>query len=363
VAENTGCSFLSFLAGQQDHVTWAGCVVHDIIQPGFSFLVGAALAFSVSNRKASHQPEWQIWLHALARSFILIALGIFLRSLYSPITNFTFEDTLTQIGLGYFFLFMLSRTPAAVQWTALGIILVGYWLLFFLYPAPGPDFPWHDVLPKKEWDTWQHYTGLAAHWDKNSNAAWAFDTWFLNLFPRDKPFLFNGGGYATLSFIPTLGTMILGLRAGEVLRKDEIPAYDKITRLLIVGGLMIVAGLALDYFGICPNVKRIWTPSWTLFSGGICFLLTAGFYWAADVQGWAGWGWPLMVLGMNSIAAYLLDWLAPKWIGDNLQRHLGSGFLQTFGPAYEPLVKGTLVVLILWLMLYYFYRQKIFLRI
>ena len=66
-------------------------------------------------------------------------------------------------------------------------------------------------------------TGFAAHWNKNSNLAWAFDTWFLNLFPREKPFAFNRGGYATLSFIPTLGTMILGLIAGGVLRSERAP--------------------------------------------------------------------------------------------------------------------------------------------
>ncbi len=70
--------------------------------------------------------------------------------------------------------------------------------------------------------TWPHLmTGFAAHWNKNSNLAWAFDTWFLNLFPREKPFMYNGGGYATLSFIPTLGTMILGLIAGGVLRSER----------------------------------------------------------------------------------------------------------------------------------------------
>ena len=63
---------------------------------------------------------------------------------------------------------------------------------------------------------WPHHLGgFAAHWNKNSNLAWAFDVWFLNLFPREQPFVFNGGGYATLSFIPTLGTMILGLLAGR----------------------------------------------------------------------------------------------------------------------------------------------------
>ena len=78
-----------------------------------------------------------------------------------------------------------------------------------LEPPADFDLTWVGV-PKD----WPHLlTGFAAHWNKNTNFAAWFDQWFLNLFPREKPFVFNGGGYLTLSFIPTLGTMILGLLA------------------------------------------------------------------------------------------------------------------------------------------------------
>ena len=49
-----------------------------------------------------------ILLHSIKRSLILICIGIFLRSNYSTQTYFTFEDTLTQIGLGYTFLVLLG---------------------------------------------------------------------------------------------------------------------------------------------------------------------------------------------------------------------------------------------------------------
>ena len=69
---------------------------------------------------------------------------------------------------------------------------------------------------------WPHlYTGFLAHFNKNSNLAWAFDTWFLNLFPRQSPFLFNEGGWSTLSFIPTLATMMLGTWAGAWLKSPR----------------------------------------------------------------------------------------------------------------------------------------------
>ena len=80
----------------------------------------------------------KMWAHAIWRSFLLIALGIFLRSMYTSRTYFTFEDTLTQIGLGYPFLFLLGFRKPRWQWIALAAILIGYWLAWALYPVPGP---------------------------------------------------------------------------------------------------------------------------------------------------------------------------------------------------------------------------------
>jgi len=349
-----------FLAAQQQHVPWTGGVLHDMIQPSFSFLVGAALPFSVANRRARGQSPEAVTGHAFLRALILVLLGIFLRSVGKSQTNFTFEDTLTQIGLGYGFLYLLALRPVRDQWIALGALLAGYWLAFALWPLPGADFDWTrtgvttgdpGLLP-----------GFAAHWSKNTNPAWAFDVWFLNLFPREAPFAFNKGGYATLSFLPTLGTMILGLLAGEVVR-DGRPAGAKLRWLVIAGVLGIAAGWLLGALGVCPVVKRIWTPAWVLASGGVCFLTLAAFYAVIDVRGWRRWAFPLVVIGMNSIAAYLMEWLFPNFIRDALKRHLGPGVLEMFGAAYAPFALGVGVVAVMWLLLYAMYRKKIFLRI
>jgi heparan-alpha-glucosaminide N-acetyltransferase len=91
----------AFLCHHQDHVAWVGCSLHDMIQPGFTFLVGAALPFSIAAREAKGQSFAKMCAHAAWRAALLCALGIFLRSDGRPMTNYTFEDTLTQIGLGY----------------------------------------------------------------------------------------------------------------------------------------------------------------------------------------------------------------------------------------------------------------------
>ena len=213
--------FWAFLAHHQTHAEWLGCSLHDLIQPGFSFLVGVALPFSIASRQARGQSTLRMSVHAFMRALILIALGVFLRSIHSKQTYFTFEDTLSQIGLGYGFLFLLGFRPTREVWLALGLILVGYWAAFALYPLPPADFDYSKVGVSAQWLSEHRLSGFAAHWNKNSNFAWAFDRWFLNLFPREKPFVDNVGGYATLSFIPTLGTMILGLIAGRVLRSGR----------------------------------------------------------------------------------------------------------------------------------------------
>ena len=349
-----------FLALHQSHVEWVGCTLHDLIQPSFSFLVGVALPFSLASRVSRGQTTAQAWMHAAWRSLVLILLGVFLRSVGREETRWTFEDTLSQIGLGYLFLFALGGRSLRVVGAALAVVLIGYWLAFLLYPVPPADFDYAAVGVPATWT--QHVTGLAAHFNKNSNLAWAFDTWFLNLFPRSTPFTHNGGGYSTLSFIPTLGTMILGLIAGHWLRA-EMTARERLRRLLLAGVASIAAGLLLHAVGLIPLVKRIWTPSWTLFSGGCCFLLLAGFYWLIDQRGWRRWAFPLVVIGMNSIAIYVLVHLIDGFLLDSVRTHFGKDAFSLLGESKASLVSGGYLLIVFWGMLYWMYRRKLFLRI
>jgi heparan-alpha-glucosaminide N-acetyltransferase len=352
--------FWRFLSHHQSHVEWIGCSLHDMIQPSFSFLVGVALPLSLARRKADGQSGIHRTLHAFWRALVLVLLGVFLRSVGASQTNWTFEDTLTQIGLGYGFLYLIAQRSVRLQWIAVGVILVGYWLLFALYPLPAENFDWGAAGVTADWS--HNLTGLAAHWNKNTNAAWAFDTWFLNLFPREHLFTNNGGGYATLSFIPTLGTMILGLIAGGVLVGPR-SALGKVRWLALTGVIGLVAGWACGAIGLCPVVKRIWTPSWVLFSGGWCFLLLAGAYLLLDVWQRRRWAFPLIVVGMNSIAAYLMAHLFVGFIESALQCHLEKNIFGLAGVALRPLLLGAAILFIEWLLLWWLYRRKIFLKI
>jgi heparan-alpha-glucosaminide N-acetyltransferase len=350
----------ALIAFNTEHVDWQGCSLHDLIQPAFSFLVGAALPFSIASRKRKGEAFGHMFGHAVRRALILIFLGIFLRSLTSPQTYFTFEDTLTQIGLGYVFLFLLGFTRARTQVVVLILILICFWAAFALYPAPGPQFEYARVGVPQNWT--HNYTGFLSHWNKNSNLSWAFDVWFLNLFPREHPFLFNEGGWSTLSFIPTLGTMIMGLLAGEWL-KAAGSKEQKLRGLITAGIGLVLLGLACQWTGICPIVKRVWTSSYTLYSGGLVVLILAGFYALIEWKGWRRWAFPLVVVGMNSIAVYVMSWTMSDFFGNALDRHVGGAIAAIAGPTLQPVLHGFAIMLIFWLILLWMYRRKIFLRI
>lgn len=373
-------SFWHYLAWHQSHIPWAGCTLHDLIQPSFSFLVGVALPFSIVARLAKGQSKGLMFLHSLWRALLLVAIGIVLRSVsmserltaeaikkglpdLPPQTYFTFEDTLTQIGLGYVPLFLLGLTRQRWQWLALVVIVVGYWGAFLAYPLPKAGFDYSAVGVPESWK--YQYHDLAAHWNKNSNLAWAFDTWFLNLFPRHPqlgPFKFHPGGYATLSFIPTLGTMILGLIAGNWLKRDWT-APQKTGWLVLTGVILLSLGLIAHETELCPCIKRIWTSSWVLYSGGWCFLLLAGFYLVIDVAQLQTWSFPLRVIGMNSIAAYILAHGFDRLIVYLVRLHLGEGFFLVLGTTFETLISGGIVLLVLWSILLWMERRRLYIKL
>ncbi len=354
-----GNSVWQFLGYQTDHAPWAGCALWDIIQPAFMFMVGVALPWSVANRRARDQSFGRMFGHAVWRALALVLLAVFLTSAWSKQTVWVFTNVLAQIGLGYPFLFLLAFTKPRTQWIAAFALLFVYWLAFALYPLPPANFDWQSVGVPADWP---HLNGFAAHWEKNANFAATFDQWFLNLFPHEKAFVFSSGGYQTLNFVPALATMIFGLLAGQLLRSD-LALARKLTCLLIAGIAGIVLGQAIALAGLCPIVKRIWTPSWAIYSGGWVSLLLAAFVAVIEWRGWKAWAFPLVVAGLNPITLYCLWQLSSVFVRENLKRHFGQHLFESLGTGYAPMLERIAVLFIFWLILLWMYRRKIFLRI
>ncbi|MBM3859351.1 MAG: DUF5009 domain-containing protein [Verrucomicrobia bacterium] len=345
-------SIWASIAPQLQHVEWIGCAAWDLIQPAFLFIVGVAMPFSFARRAAEGASWWRQWGHAIVRAIVLVLLGVMLSAQRER--AYVFTNTLAQIGLGYAFVFLLIGRHWRVQVAAVATILVGYWLAFALWQVPPADFDYAKVGANGG----EVLSGFWAHWTKNTNLAAAFDRWFLNLLPQAKPFAFSKGGYHTLNFVPEMANMTLGLMAGEMLRR-ETHSGRRLRWLLLAGAACLALGWVAS-LTICPMIKRIWTPSFALWSAGWTLWLLAAFYAVIDAVGLKRWSFPLVVVGMNSIAIYLMAQLWPGWIKSFLKIHITA---KCYTGPYGPMWEQTGVLLVLWLICWWLYRQRVFLRI
>ena len=99
----------------------------------------------------------------------------------------------------------------------------------------------------------------------------------------------------------------------------------------------------------------------TVIGDGERFAFTPSNPWIA-----AGWRKPaqwLVVIGMNSIAAYMIAHLFEDFIVSSFRTHLGQDVFAAFGTGVAPFVQGTVVLTVYWLMLWWMYRRKLFLRV
>lgn len=392
---------------QSSHVEWTGCAFWDLIQPGFMFLVGVALPFSSSRRHASGESEWRSFRHAMWRAAVLVVLGVLLSSSVRDGLNFTFVNVLTQIGLGYLVLYLLQHRSLRQLAVISLLILAGYGAWFALHPIDAGETQRvqqhileRQTNPPAGPQEWSQFQGWAAHWNKHTNAAAQVDRRLLNWFPRlEEPwmgrgFWFNRGGYQTLNFIPSLATMIFGLMAGKVL-SSGLSDGARLRWLLKAGLLCFVLAMGCDTtiwptqwlspewqaklyeysWSACPVVKRIWTPTWALFSTGWTMWLLAVFYWVVDVRGFRRLAFPLAIVGLNSIAVYGIAQLFRGWLGDALKVVLktveqmtgASGTLLSWFDsdqfAFAPIVDSSARLLLIWLICLWMYRRNLYVRI
>ncbi|MDZ4405592.1 DUF5009 domain-containing protein [Prosthecobacter sp.] len=369
-AANPG-SVWEFIKPQFEHQAWQGCSLWDLIQPSFMFMVGVAVPFSYAKRREHGQSFFGMAWHALSRSILLVALGVMLATRASDThTVFMFANVLAQIGLGYFFLFLLSRMGWEYMMAGIILILAGYSWFFIQHPLPSAQ-DLASIAGMKGTEN-AILQGFSGHWNIHTNAAAAFDRWFLNQLPQAQPFQYNLGGYQTLNFIPALATMLGGALTGHFLMRSQHTDKRKCATLFITGIVLVLVGTALDlkvlpvvgakfdHLTVLPVVKRIWTPSWAILSGGWVLILLSIFHWLVEIIGMRRLVFPLVVVGMNSITIYLLNSLCGGWIRDNLHKHLPDAAF----PAYwTPVIERCGVLFVLWLVCFWLYRQKAFLKL
>jgi len=385
---------------------WMGVSFWDLIQPSFMFMVGVAMPLSYARRTVMGSSTQRRLLHAAWRAVVLTLMGVFLYSLRSPQTNWVFTNVLAQIGLGYFFAYLLLSVSVQSQLIAFAAILFGYWGWFMMNPPP-ESYDYAAVKASAE--KGEVYEEQFAPWSKNANAAHFFDVWLLNAlrspeseattsnppanstddaaadepqeqaaaapggirkwwFSAPERYEFNAGGYTTLNFIPSIATTLLGILCGQLLMGSE-SSGRKLLTLFVMGAVCLALGI-LAHHTVCPIVKRIWTPSWVLFSGGYVIWLLAGFYFLFDMLPFQRLAFPLVVVGMNSIAMYMMGQLLRPWVTNSIVTTHFGGLLQSiFGPgavsadAIGAIVLPTATFIVFWLVAFWLYRNRYFVRV
>ena len=191
----------------------------------------------------------------------------------------------------------------------------------------------------------------------NTNAAATLDHWFLNLFPRGSRSSSTGAA-TTLNFVPSMATMLFGLMAGEWLR-GRASRWRTLGGLVLVGLVLLGAGWVLGET-VCPLVKRIWTPSWAVFSTGWTLLDAGRLLLRHRHAAGRRWSFPLVVVGMNSIAMYCMSMTMRGWLRGVFRTFPGH---EIFSGIYGPIVDASMLLAVFWLVCLWMYRQKVFVRI
>jgi predicted acyltransferase len=324
---------LSAIAVQQlEHVRWQGLHFYDVIWPLFMFMVGVSLSFSLGRRKLNGASDKVLYLHAVKRALILFVLGMMAQGnllQFDLATLHPCYSVLHGIAAGYLIAtVVMLRFRAKGQAIATGAFLFLYWILLITIPVPGVG---RGVLTP---------TGNAATYIDHlvlGRFAYGENTWFL-------------------SYLGFASSVLIGALAGNLLRSAR-SAKDKCLFLSAGGVGMVILGLIWSLW--FPIIKLLWSSSFVLVTGGISCLLLAAFYRIVDVGGYRKWAFGFLVIGVNALAVYMATMLFDF-------RKIGNIFVGQLLPRvgrYSNLVEATAAFTIIWLILYWMYRTKSFVKV
>ena len=320
------------LSAQFEHVEWQGLHAFDVIWTLFMFMVGVSLTFSLAKRKRMHESHGAIYSHAVKRAVMMFILGMIAQGnllQFNLATLHPFYSVLHGIAAGY-----LIATIVTLNFNVKGqaittaIFLVSYWILLLTIPVPGVG---RGVLTP---------TGNAAIYiDTLIQGRFHFgeNTWFL-------------------SYLGFAASVLLGVLAGEILLSERTKKA-KCVMLYGYGAGLLVLGLIWSVW--FPIIKLLWTSSFVLVAGGISCLLMATFYLVIDVLGYRKWVFPFTVIGMNALAVYMATEVYDF-------RRIGDIFVGSLLPRvgrWDEALSSAAALTILWLILYWMYRTRSFVKL
>lgn len=334
----TGWPAFKWLHGQMEHVKWEGFAFEDLIFPLFLFLAGVSMPFSFAKRKQKGHSKSKIYRHAFIRMVLLVLLGLFYnRILQFDAQHFRLPSVLARIGIAWF-LAAIIYLNASLRWQLLWFwgLLIGYCMLMLWVPVPGYGA---GVLTPEG--------NLAGYIDRS-------------LLPG-KLYLGVMDPEGVLSTIPAVSTALLGVFAGQFLRlkKELFSQHRKAYLLMAAGVLSLLMGWAWGLF--FPIIKNLWTSSFTLYAGGWSLLFLGFFYLVIDVWGFRKWAFFFVVIGMNPITIYLVQYRIIQF--DVVRDTFLGGLIRWSPPGLQQMLIAIGYVSCVWLFLYLLYRRKIFLKV
>lgn len=331
----TGWSWMAAIAPQFDHVEWNGFHFFDLIFPLFLFLSGVAMPFSLSKQLEKGVQKKKIYFKVTQRTALLILLGIIYNGLADwNFSHIRFASVLAQIGIAYFFtaiIFLNTNWKQQIYWIT--GILAGYWAIQTLIPVPG--------------------FGAGVLTSEGSINAFVD-----RIFLPGQLYLGVSDPEGWLVKIPAVATALLGVLTGTFIKKETISEVKKVLYMLAAAIVFLVVSLIWDV--VLPINKSLWTSSFVFHTAGWSILLLSIFYLIIDVLKFTKWAFFFVVIGMNSITIYLasvlVDYAKPV-------NQIFGGFIQFFDKGFQPVLEICFIIILQWLVFYFLYKKKIFLKV
>ncbi len=337
LAKSTQWGWLQIVADQMEHAEWKGFHFYDLIFPLFMFISGVAIPYAINAKVESGISRKPLLRKIVRRGLILVLFGILYNgALERGFVNLRYASVLGQIGLAYLFAAMINLYTR--NWKIRVLWLLGIWaVIAFLqlaFPVPG------------------YGAGLI-------NPEGGVNAWIDRILLPGRLYGQTYDPEGLLCIVSAITVTLMGSLAGAVLRDGKPANKQKASLIAVSGAALVIIALILSPF--YPIVKKAWTVPFDMLTAGIGALLLSLSYFLIDVRKWTNgiisYKWLFFkVIGMNSITIYL----GTRIINFSALSRFFTGWLA------KPLGDWIVIlgaIVIEWLLLYYLYKKKIFLRV
>ena len=342
------------------HADWHGWTPTDLVFPFFLFIVGVSITLALSRRAETSGSKRDLYVKIVRRSLTIFGLGLLLTAF--PFWNFTtntFVDlstlratgVLNRIAVCYLLAALVFlKTDWRGQACIFGALLVAYWAVLSLVPAPG--FAAGDLSKEGSIASYVDRVALGGH------------IW------RGGKGVYDPEGI--LSTLGALATTLAGVLTGHLLRSRRAGA-EKVSAMFVAGAACAVAGWAWNFW--LPVNKPLWTSSYVLLTAGLGLQLLAACYWLIDLKGYRRWSVPFAVFGTNALAAFFLTGVGAKLLGviklageDGKSVSLHAAVYKSLFASWAAPVNASLAFavcfLLVWLgLMWLLYRRNIFIKV